>query len=152
MTNLHHAISQTMIKYYKKKFKNWRYQHPAIPRTALSDSRISKRLQLTHPFSYRRAAWTTLALAWLLPIGWAWRQQAQFVSEHPGPGCGMAIIGIYGCAMLAISLLSAIAFVLGIIAFRRSPLPRTRKNVLELIALSATVIAVSLIFALFVFQ
>lgn len=64
----------------------------------------------------------------------------------------MAIIGIYGCAMLAISLLSAIAFVLGIIAFRRSPLPRTRKNVLELIALSATVIAVSLIFALFVFQ
>ena len=92
-------------------------------------------------FSYRRAAWTAFASAWLLPIGWAWYQQAQFEKAYPQMSCGMAIFSIYALTAIAATLLSAAALTLGIVAFRRRALPTTRKNVAELLVLAAPLVA-----------
>lgn len=92
-------------------------------------------------FSYRRAAWTVFAGAWLLPVGWAWYQQAQFEKAYPRSPCGMAIFSIYALAAIVATLLSATALTLGIVAFRRRALPTSRKNVAELLVLAAPLAA-----------
>ncbi|WP_098496907.1 1,4-dihydroxy-2-naphthoate prenyltransferase [Collimonas sp. PA-H2] len=92
-------------------------------------------------FSYRRASWTVFASAWLLPVGWAWRQQAQLENAYPLSTCGMPIFSIYALAAIVAAVLSAAALTLGIVAFRRLPLPSTRKNVAELLVLAAPLAA-----------
>lgn len=91
--------------------------------------------------SYRRAAWTVFASAWLLPVGWACYQQAQFENAYPQTSCGMAIFSIYALAAIVATVLAAAALTLGIIAFRRRALPTTRKNVIELMVLGAPLAA-----------
>ena len=101
-------------------------------------------------FSYRRAAWTAFACAWLLPIGWAWHQQAQFENAYPQTSCGMVIFSIYALAAIVATVLAAAALTLGIVAFRRRTLPTTRKNVAELLVLAAP-LTVALFFVLSLF-
>ena len=92
-------------------------------------------------FSYRRAAWTVFAGAWLLPVGWAWYQQAQFEKAYPRSPCGMAIFSIYALTAIVATVLSAAALTLGIVSFQRRALPMTRNNVAELLVLAAPLVA-----------
>lgn len=62
----------------------------------------------------------------------------------------MAIFSIYALAAIVAAVLSVAALSLGIVAFRRRPLPSTRKNVAELLVLAAP-LAAALFFVILLF-
>jgi hypothetical protein len=94
---------------------------------------------------FRIASFVVLALGVVAGVAWPWwqfdvlqRQEAGQVGYH----CGRGYLAIVSVAALGIGLASLVAALLNLVAFRRSPKPRSivRKIELVLLALPAAIV------------
>ena len=80
----------------------------------------------------RRSSWIVGAVAVLLPGGFWYRQQRAFdawASQQQGFVCGTVIFAVLILCLFVAAVLSLVATVLGVVAYRRQPGPRTvRRN------------------------
>ena len=83
----------------------------------------------------RSSSWVIFVSALTVPTIWGWYQLAEFHREHPEPGCGMPIIGIYAVAVIVSAVLSLLSAGLGLAAFFGLPRPRALIRKLEVAVL-----------------
>ena len=87
----------------------------------------------------RRASWVVGAAAVALPGGFWYVQQRHFdawASQQQGFVCGIGIFAVMILAMFVAAVLSAIAVVLGVVAYRRQTGPRTALHTSEILLLA----------------
>jgi hypothetical protein len=93
-----------------------------------------------------RRASIILALASILGpaalFGEALLESEREIQARGGPICGMPLFASFMLSSLLCVVLSAVAFVVGIIAFRRVAAPRPRRRVVELLALLLPLVVV----------
>jgi hypothetical protein len=90
----------------------------------------------------------------LIPAAWIYATivgAEREVQARGGPICGMPALANFILALLLCVLLSAVAFVLGVVAYRRVSPPRPRRRLLELSALVLPFLLVGSYLAAFLF-
>ncbi len=100
--------------------------------------------------TFRTLSWAVFVLAFAGPVLWGWWAVATFERAHPGPGCGLPILGIYGLALFSAGVLSLVAGGLGSAAFARAPKPRPMRRIAELAVLFAPALLCASVIAYFV--
>lgn len=86
----------------------------------------------------RRASIILASASILLPAALfaeALLESQREIQARGGPICGMPLLASFILSSFLSVVLSAIAFAVGVIAFRRMPAPRPRRRLIELLAL-----------------
>jgi hypothetical protein len=87
----------------------------------------------------RRASIILTAASVVIPFAWAYFVTSALSREADGKGvyvCGLPVLANFILASLACVIMSATAFILGALAYRRLPRPRPRLRLAELAALA----------------
>lgn len=87
----------------------------------------------------RRTSWIVGAAAVLLPGGFWVRQQRDFdawASQQQVPACGTGIFAVLIMCLFVAAVLSLVATILGVFAYRRQPGPRTARRNAEILLIS----------------
>ena len=96
----------------------------------------------------RRASWIVGAAAVVLPAGYAFVQIRAFdewAAKQGGVACGMPVVAILLLAVVAAATCSLLAVVLGVVAWRRQPGPRTLRRMGEIVLLAAPLILLAVL-------
>jgi len=87
----------------------------------------------------RRLSWSVGAAAVLLPGGFWYRQQRHFdawASQQQGAVCGTGIFAVLIMCLFVAGVLSLVATILGVFAYRREPGPRTVRRNAEILLIA----------------
>jgi len=109
-------------------------------------------LRLVRPM--RLASIISAIASLFIPAAWIYATivgAEREVQGRGGPICGMPALANFISALLLCVLLSAVAFVLGVVAYRRFSPPRPRRRLLELRAVVLPFILIGSYLAAFLF-
>lgn len=90
------------------------------------------------------------AVALFVVPAWAYYRANAIATEQvarQGWACGMPILGLYLVALLVSGMLSLVALILGLFAYRRLPVPRSKRRFAELFFLASPLVLASLAMA-----